>query len=93
MGRAQSVDRERGRSVELTIDAFNVLNMINPQWGLVRRTTDFSSLNVHSATPLVLAGYDTSRDRGIYSVQPIERNRVDPDAGGWRLQLGARAAY
>jgi hypothetical protein len=81
-----------GRTLELMLDMFNVLNLLNPQWGLVRRTTDYSQ-NFHAVTPLQLVGYDTARDRGIYSVLPVQRGRIDPDAGRWRVQLGARLSH
>jgi hypothetical protein len=81
-----------GRTLDLMLDVFNVLNLLNARWGLVRRTTDYS-LNYHAVTPLQLVGYDTARDRGVYSLVPVQRDRIDPDAGRWRVQIGARLAY
>jgi hypothetical protein len=81
-----------GRTLGLMLDTFNVLNLLNAEWGVVRRTTDYSQ-NVHAVTALQLVGYDTVRDRGVYNVSPVQRGRIDPDAGRWRVQLGARLSY
>ena len=51
-----------GRSLELGLDIFNVLHLIDTNWGLIRRMDD---------TPLLqLTGYDATAGRGIYRFTP-----------------------
>src|SRR5438034_10293858 len=62
-----------GQSVEVTADLFNVLNLLNGEWGLVRQMTyccgDFE--NAHVMRLLELVGYDPTRGRGVYNVLPV----------------------
>jgi hypothetical protein len=75
---------------------FNLLNLVNSDWGLVRESNFFEQ-----KTLLNLTGYDTrgtpgtSDDRGIYtlSTNNFYRDRVDVGSSRWRVQLGARYVF
>lgn len=75
----------RGQSLELTLDVFNLLHLLNGGWGVVRAVQD---------TPLLeLAGYDAAGGRGIYRWLRPTTPAVDPDGSRWRMQLGARYTF
>jgi len=78
------------RTLELTADLFNLLNLVDADWGLVRTTV---AADGRVVTLLELLGYDTARGRGIYRVLPTDRRQVEPDASRWRLQLGGTLLY
>jgi hypothetical protein len=78
------------RTVEISVDLFNLLNFVDDDWGLVRQTIG----EVGNAVPLLqLVGYDTPNSRGIYTFVPVARRQIDVDASRWRLQLGATVSY
>jgi hypothetical protein len=73
-----------GRSLELTLDLFNLQHLIDKDWGLIRGSDD---------TPLLqLVGYDPGAGRGIYRRLPRTRRAV-LDGSQWRMQLGARLTF
>jgi hypothetical protein len=74
-----------GHTVELSIDVFNLLHLVDSDWGEVR--------GIEQTSLLRLIGHDPVQSRGIYAVQ-IPRFRVlDVDASRWRMQLGARYSF
>jgi hypothetical protein len=73
-----------GHSMELTLDVFNVLHLVNADWGTVRSS---------QTVLLALVGYDRAQGRGRYSRVPAARDAVDLDASRWRMQLGARYSF
>jgi len=73
-----------GRSLELGLDIFNVLHLIDTNWGLVRRV-DHTPL-------LLLTGYDTAAGRGVYRFMRRAPATADFGASRWRMQLGAQLA-
>jgi hypothetical protein len=83
------------RNVEITADIFNVLNVLNRGWGLVRETTANEGLEL-----LQVAGWDAAANRPRYTVPAVagvpvfpSRNHVVADASRWRIQLGARYTF
>lgn len=85
----------RGRAFEVTADLFNVLNILNHNWGLYRETSAREELPL-----LAVSGWDAVANRPVYTVPNINgtpalpaRNAVVPDASRWRMQLGARYTY
>ena len=79
--------------LELSADVFNIPNLINHRWGIVRETS------VREDVPLmVLSGWDESRNRPQYSIPTLQNgvpflpsiNRAVIDASRWRVQIGAR---
>jgi len=74
------------RTMRLTLDVFNLLHLLDGDWGLVRRTADFGLEEV----PLLnLVGFDPGAQRGIYQVRNVPRRHIDSDASRWRMQVGA----
>jgi hypothetical protein len=77
--------------IEITADAFNVLNLINSRWG---RYLDITT--GPSVTLLTLVGWDTLNTRGIYRLSNNglpARGVADDVASRWRVQLGARYVF
>jgi hypothetical protein len=73
------------RGLELTADVFNLPNLLDRTWGLVRETT-----NKEGVALLTIAGWDAAANRPVYELALPSQNRVVPDASRWRIQLGAR---
>jgi hypothetical protein len=74
-----------GRSLELTLDVFNVLHLIDGDWGVIR--------GVDATPTLQLAGYDPAAGRGIYRLlRPAPRTAFFGDSR-WRMQLGAKFTF
>jgi hypothetical protein len=74
-----------GRSLELTLDVFNVLHLIDTDWGLIRGVDDTSLLE--------LKGYDAAAGRGIYQFLPRRTAAASYVDSRWRMQLGARLGF
>lgn len=72
------------RSLELSLDVFNFLHLVNPDWGLVH--------GVDSPQLLQLAGYDVTAGRGIYRRLP-RTTRAVINGSQWRMQVGARVTF
>ena len=72
--------------MELTADLFNVLNLLDRDWGVWRTIATQQG----DAEILWLVGYDEVHERGIYSFVPVDRNVRDDGATRWSMQLGAR---
>jgi hypothetical protein len=85
--------RGAGR-IEAMVDVFNVLNLIDSDWGLVKEATQGQA-----RTLLTVDGWDTRFDRPIYGV-PVETSTGTPslpppaqpvaDISRWRVQVGVR---
>jgi len=67
---------------------YNVLNLLNPRWGLSR----YDGLTFGTDL-LVLRGYDTSAGRGIYEFRLPPRNQVDDLASRWQMEVSVRYAF
>lgn len=74
-----------GQMMMLTLDVFNLLNLIDGSWGLVKQTSPFEGQSM-----VQLRGWDPLYNRGIYSNAFPIVNRVDPIASVWRIQLGGK---
>ena len=81
------------QSLELSADLFNLSNMLNHDWGLVRESTAAETKRRF----LISSGWDPALNRPRYTVptsngQPLlpSRNGVVIDASRWRIQIGAR---
>lgn len=72
--------------LEVSADFFNVLHMLNEDWGVVRETATFEEQNM-----LARSGFDAVNQRGIYAVELPVRDRVVTSR--WRIQLGARYTF
>jgi carboxypeptidase family protein/TonB-dependent receptor-like protein len=84
----KSVPTARGQTIEILLDVFNVLNLLNRSWGRYRITTSDPSIPL-----LKLRGYDPALDRGVYQLELPARNQIADAASRWRLQLGAQYVF
>ena len=82
-----------GRDVELIADVFNVLNLSNSNWGLIRETGTLSGAGTENVALLRLRGTDAANGRNAYDVTLPGTNVVNVDASRWRMQLGARVTF
>lgn len=79
----------QGHSVELATDVFNVLNLLDGDWGVQR----LAASALGDVTALSLVGYDQANARGVYTVVPVDRRARDIEGTRWRMQLGARFTF
>jgi hypothetical protein len=82
----------RGQALELTLDVFNLLHLLDSDWGNFRVAAANPFSSGGPQVPLLrLVGYDVAADRGIYQLALPRRNvlRFIP----WRLGLGARYVF
>ncbi len=81
----------RRHNLTLVADVFNLLNLLNSDWGVVK-TVSFNE----TRNALQLRGYDAANDRGIYryrgpSIEDGKPQRSINDlASRWRAQIGLR---
>lgn len=83
----------KGQHLELQMDIFNVLNLINSDWGLFEQEASFEN---HPAQFLRAVGYDAANNRPIYSFTEPSAVRtvvLSPTRSRWRIQLGARYVF
>ena len=73
------------RSLTLTADVFNVLNLFSARWGQAHSLSDPAILR--------LVGYDAAHGRGVYQFQQPDRHQVEVQASRWRMQLGATLTF
>jgi hypothetical protein len=78
-----------GHSVELITDVFNVLNLLDRDWGVQRSTPSF----LGDPEVIELVGYDQANQRGVYNAPPFDHDLRDDGATRWRMQLGARYTF
>ena len=53
----------RGQSLEVSLDVFNLPNLIKSSWGVVKSTTGFENQAILNQT-----GYDVANQRGQYTL-------------------------
>ena len=75
-----------GDRAEITVDLFNLPNLLNSDWGIARSSVPFFTEEL----PLLhLVGFDVAHDRGIY-----ELSLPSPEGfGNWQAQLSMRYAF
>jgi hypothetical protein len=78
-----------GQYLELTADVYNVLNLVNRQWGQSRLT----ALNPPGQPMLQLVGYDASAGRGVYRLQLPGLRQIQDLASRWQMELGVRYVF
>ena len=83
----------RGQSVELSLDAFNLLHLIDGDWGLIRETGSFAAAGGENVPLLKLRGQDAAAGRNLYEVTLPARRAINVEGSRWRLQFGARYAF
>jgi hypothetical protein len=82
----------RGQSLELSVDCFNLLNLLDRGWGLARFTSGASG-GFGQTSLLELAGYDEAQGRGVYRLLAPTLREVDQAQSRWRLRLSARYTF
>jgi outer membrane receptor protein involved in Fe transport len=84
---AKTVSFRGADRVEIGVDVFNLPNLIDHQWGLVREATALQSLNL-----LTVSGWDATSNRPTYkfSAGPLPGDKAVVDASRWKIQLGMR---
>jgi hypothetical protein len=83
----------KGQRLELQGDIFNVLNLLNPEWGLFEQEAQFEN---HGSSFLRAVGYDAANNRPIYTfAEPtaVRTTVYTPTLSRWRIQLGARYVF
>ncbi|MES3033231.1 MAG: TonB-dependent receptor [Gemmatimonadota bacterium] len=91
---AKTFSLGRAQQVELLLDVFNLPNLLNRQWGLVREATTSETLEL-----LDVRGWDTARNRPLYAVRVADGAdlrsplRLAVESSRWRMQLGARYRF
>jgi hypothetical protein len=84
----------RGQALELSADVFNLLNMVDGGWGLVRFTAgDVETGGLGRVSLLQLVGYDVEHARGVYHVLPPRFRQIDAESSRWRVRLSARYTF
>ena len=84
----KTVPTRAGESLELTADVYNVLNLINSDWGVYRRTIQDPWVQT-----LQLVGYDTANGRGVYDYLFRGARRIQDLESRWQMQLGLRYVF
>jgi hypothetical protein len=84
----------RGHALEVSMDLFNVLNLIDSDWGAVRVTEGtFGIGGLGRVSLLELVGYDNANGRGIYNVHAPQLRHIVPDESRWSLRFHARYTF
>jgi len=96
-GRIAKVFRQKNaRNAEVSADVFNLPNLVNRRWGIVRETSDREFIPL-----MTVAGWDTAHNRPQYSIAIPEGgvpilpaiDKAVTDASRWRIQLGVRYEF
>jgi carboxypeptidase family protein len=77
-----------GQSIELEASVFNLLNLLDADWGHVRGTTDQPAVQL-----LRLVGYDEAYGRGIYQFEAPPREQIVDGVSRWRMLTGLRYVF
>ena len=77
-----------GGSIDVAVDLYNVLNLLNSNWGISR----YDGLTFGTDL-VVLRGYDTTAGRGIYEFRLPPRNQVDDLVSRWQMEISVRYAF
>jgi hypothetical protein len=82
----------RGQSFELTLDVFNLPNLISSSWGVIHSTTGFENqaiLNIASGT----SGYDVAAHRSRYTLLNTTGQNVVQLSTRYRLLLSGKYVF
>jgi hypothetical protein len=78
-----------GRSLELALELYNLLNLFDREWGQYRVT--FS--NNPSVPMLRLTGYDAGGGRGVYQLALPARGEVQDLESRWQAEMSVRYRF
>ena len=76
-----------GHHVMFTLEVFNLLNLVDKDWGLARNATN-STVRI-----LQVRNWDPTYNRPILSFVAPTKNPVDNTGSRWRIQAGARYTF
>ena len=82
----------KGQRFEVQFDIFNVLNLLNKDWGHFDQVTPFEG----GPRLLRAVGFDKAKNRPLYSFKdpsPISSTVYTPTSSRWRMQFGARYIF
>ena len=85
---AKSISLGGIQRMEIGVDVFNLPNLLNHEWGLVRESTSTQALSL-----LDMAGWDAAANRPTYTVRSgglPAGNAAQVDASRWKVQVGMR---
>ena len=80
-----------GQSIELSADIFNLLHLVNHDWGQVRTTS--SGPGFENENLLRQTAYNVALQRGVYALQTRLPNRPNLTSSRWQIQLGAKYVF
>ena len=79
----------RGQSFEVSIDIFNLPNLIKSDWGVVKSTTGFENQAILNGS-----GYDVSNQRGQYTLQNMTGlNAVQANSSRYKLLASGKYIF
>lgn len=82
-----------GQSIELSLDAINVLHLLNRSWGNVYETGTLAGAGTENVPLFRLRGQDIANSRNSYELTFPERNVANPILSRWQLQLGVKYGF
>lgn len=80
-----------GQSLELSADIFNLLHLVNWDWGVIRTTSGgpgFENENMLRQT-----SYDLATGRGRYALNTRNPERPNLTSSRWQIQLGGKYIF
>lgn len=78
-----------GQSLELSLDIFNLPNLINSDWGVIKATTFFENQPILNGT-----GYDVANDRNQYSLMNMTGlNAVSASNTRYQMLLSGKYVF
>jgi hypothetical protein len=77
-----------GQGLELTLDVFNLPNLLSSSWGVIHSTTGFENQAILNET-----GYDKTLNRGRYTVLNLTGQNVIQLSTRYRLLLSGRYTF
>ena len=79
----------RGQSFEVSLDIFNLPNLIKSSWGVVRSTTGFENQAILNGT-----GYDVTNHRGQYTLMNMSGlNAVQANSSRYKLLASGKYIF
>src|SRR5262249_6801035 len=82
----------KGQRIEAQLDIFNLMNLLNSEWGQFTQVTGFENTTAF----LRPVGFDMANNRPVYTYAPIANpvtTILTPTQSRWRIQLGARYVF
>jgi hypothetical protein len=78
----------RGQAFEITLDVFNLPNLLSSSWGVIKSTTGFENQAILNET-----GYDITNNRGRYTLLNTTGQNVIQLSTRYRLLLSGRYTF